>query len=238
MLAGLTAQPGELLHGIVEGPSVAGTDLDNALLYNVGGSVIGAARYGVALERRTAMASAATCYRYRLTSDPDVPRLNGKQIVTLDSVPLDRAPRTWVDVWAAVRTSDGVAVLDEASVGELGVRLIVGAPRFTGAANGQFVKTVIDGVMTALHAHGDRSGAADVADRLAAAIALPADEIAALLVDDERAALGVRQRLVVLRGRGVQCQPQDGRISALRIEIDRSATSWRITGKVVGVSRG
>lgn len=238
MLAGLNAQPGELLHGIVDGPAVTGTDLDNALLYNVGGSINGATRYGVALERRTAAPGAGTRYRYRLTSDADVPCSGGEVVVALDGVPLGRAPRTWLDIWATVRTSDAVNVLASAPTGELAVRLRVGTPRFAGAANGQFVKTMVDGVMTALHAHGDRTTAADAAARLAATIALPADQIAALLVDDERAALGACQRLVVLRGQGVQCQPQDGRISALRIEIDRSATSWSISGKVVSVSRG
>jgi hypothetical protein len=238
MLAGLNAQPGELLHGIVEGPAVAGTDLDNALLYNVGGNISGAVRYGVALERRTAAAGAGTRYRYRLATGADLPSMDGEPVVALDGVPLSRAPQGWLDIWAAVRTSDAVAVLATAPSGDLAVRLRVGAPRFAGGATAQFVKTMVDGVMTALHAHGDRTTAADAADRLAATIALPAEEIAALLVDHARAALGTCRRLVVLRLRGVQCQPEDDRISALRIEIDRSATSWTISGDVVSVSRG
>jgi hypothetical protein len=36
----------------VEGPAVTGTDLDNALLYNIGGRADAATRYGAALERR------------------------------------------------------------------------------------------------------------------------------------------------------------------------------------------
>lgn len=237
-LAGLRAQPGELLNGIVEGSAVEGTDLDNALLYNVGGSISAAVRYGVALERRTAAAGAGTRYRYRLATGADLPSLDGERVVALDGVRLGRAPQGWLDIWAAVRTSDAVAVLASAPSGDLAVRLRVGAPRFAGGANAQFVKTMVDGVMTALHAHGDRSTAADVADRIAATIALPAREIAALLVDHERAALGTCRCLVVPRLRGVQCQPEDGRISALRIEIDRSATSWTISGEIVSVSRG
>jgi hypothetical protein len=31
----------------------------------------------------------------------------------------------------------------------------------------------------------------------------------------------------------MQCQPQDGRVSALRIEIDRSASAWQLTGQIV-----
>jgi hypothetical protein len=236
ILGGLSARPGELLYGIVEGPAVSGTDLDNALLYNVGGDVNRAVRYGVALERRATTPGAPTRYRYRLTSDPDVPALDGERIITFNSVPLDRAPRTWIDVWAAIRTSDAVEVEGSAPAGEIGMRLSVGAPRFAGAANAQFVKTVVDGVMTALHAHRDRDSAAVVADRLAAASVLPARTIAALMINDDRAALGTCQRLVVLRGQGVQCHPQDGRISTLRIELDRAARSWGISGCLIRVN--
>jgi hypothetical protein len=211
-LASLSAQPGEVLHGIVEGPGVAKTDLDNALLYNVGGSVNAAARYGVALERRPPPSgSTATRYGYRLTSDPAVPAVDGELVVELAGVALSGAPRGWPEIWAAVRTSEALSIRGSAAVGELGLRLRVGAPRFAGAANGQFVKTIVDGVMTALHAHRDLTTVADVAARLATVTRLGGPQIAALLVDDERAALGVCRRLVVLRGPGVHCQPQDGR---------------------------
>jgi hypothetical protein len=235
MLSVMSAQPGELLEGVVEGPAVAGTDLDNALLYNVGGSVNAAVRYGVALERRATLPGTRTRYRYRLTSEVGVRRADGETVVALGRVALGRAPRAWADIWAAVRTSDAVVVLASAPAGDLGLELRVGAPRFGGAANGQFVKTMVDGVMTALHAHGDATTASELAERLAAKVELPAEQIAALLVGRERAALGICPRLVVVRGMGVQCQPQDGRISALRIEIDRSATAWHLSGRVVSL---
>ena len=101
-----------------------------------------------------------------------------------------------------------------------------------GAANGQFVKTIVDGVLTALHAHADSTTAHELGRRLAANLALPAENIAALLLAKERAALGTCQRLIVLRGRGVQCQPEDARVAALRIELDRTATSWTLTGRI------
>lgn len=233
MLGKLVAKPGELLHGVVEGPTVTGTDLDNALLYNIGGSMNASARYGVSLERRIAAPGTGTRYRYRLTSDPDVPSLDGEILVALDGVSLGRAPRAWHDIWMAVRISDAVKVLASAPGGEVGLHLRVGAPRFAGAANGQFVKTMVDGLVTALHVHADQSSATVVADRLATMIPLSADEIAALLLNNERAALGTCKRLVVLRGNGVQCQPQDGRVAALRIEIDRSATTWQLSGQIV-----
>jgi hypothetical protein len=233
VLGTLSAHPGEMLHGVVEGPTVTGTDLDNALLYNIGGRLNAAARYGVALERRTTAPGTGTRYRYRLTRDVDVPCLTGEPVVALDRVLLGGPPRAWPDVWAAIRTSDAVEVLAAAPHNAVGLHLRVGAPRFAGAATGQFIKTVVDGVMTALHAQRDAPTAAAVAERLATMIPMPADQIEALLVRDERAAMGSCQRLIVLRGQGVQCHPQDGRISALRIEIDRSASSWQLTGRVV-----
>lgn len=124
MLDSLTAQPGELLHGIIEGPAVAGTDLDNALLYNIGGSVDAAARYGVALECRVARSSSAsTRYRYRIAHHAEIANIDGEPVAEFDEVPLSRPPRAWHEIWAAVRTSNAVSVLRSAPVGELALYL-------------------------------------------------------------------------------------------------------------------
>jgi hypothetical protein len=82
----------------------------------------------------------------------------------------------------------------------------------------------VDGVLTALHAHADSTTAHELGRRLAANLALPAENIAALLLAKERAALGTCQRLIVLRERGGQCQPEDARAGTLRTELDRTAT--------------
>jgi hypothetical protein len=80
------------------------------------------------------------------------------------------------------------------------VSLRVGAPRFGGAANGQFVKTIVDGVLTAPHAHADSTTAHELGRRWRP---ISAENIAALLLAKEHAALGTCQRLIVLRDRGV-----------------------------------
>lgn len=235
LLGAMAARPGELLHGVIEGRAAAGTDLDNALLYNVGGHVARAARHGVILERRPAAVDMPGArYRYRITRDPAAGEPKGGSIVELDGVDLNRQPRLWPDVWAAVRTSPAVRVIESAPDGELAMFLRVGAPRFAGAANGQFVKTLVDGVLTGLHAHADPTTASELGRRLAANLTLPAENIAALLLANERAALGACQRLIVLRDRGVQCQPEDHRVAVLRIELDRTATSWTLTGRITG----
>jgi len=117
---------------------------------------------------------------------------------------------------------------------DLYLELTIGAPRFSGSAGGQFAKTMMDGVLTALHAHADRESIDEITNRLRARLHLTAPEIQASLLDDQRAVLGARRRLLVLRGRGVQCRPDDIRVAALKIMIDRYARSWSITGRLCG----
>lgn len=135
-------------------------------------------------------------------------------------------------MWLSVRTAERVTVAAQAPSEELTLRLNLGAPNFPGSANGQLVKTLVDGVCTALHAHGDRRTASEIGRRMAARLARPPAEIAELLAADDRAALGTREQLVALRGHGVQCHPQDERIAALEVEIDRSAENWTLSGRL------
>lgn len=235
VLAALAAQPGELLHGVIEGAEAVATDLDNALLYNIGGRVAAATRDGVLLERREAEIDVSVRYRYRLVRDDEPGALRGwSALVQVSRVALARRPESWLDVWAAVRPAPEVAVLAWGPTRELCLDLKIGAPGHAGGANGQFVKALVDGVITALHAHADRGTIDEISRRLEPRIGLSAVEIRALFLDDVRAVLGSRQHLLVLRGRGVQCQPDDVRIRALRIEIDRFAQWWSIKGRLAG----
>jgi hypothetical protein len=230
----MTAQPGELLHGVIDGHTARSTDLDNALLYNIGGRVAAATRYGVMPERRPAAAAPIGArYRYRLTREAGLARSElGPSVVEFKGVEIGRQPKLWPDVWAAVRTSPAVHVLTSAPTGELALQLRIGAPRLAGAANGQFVKTLVDSVLTALHAHGDAGSAEEIGRRVSAQLALSAAQTTALLLSRERAALGTCDRLIVLGDRGIQCQPEDIRLAALRVEIDRSATVWSLSGRI------
>jgi hypothetical protein len=72
----------------------------------------------------------------------------------------------------------------------------------------------------------------EVALRLAANLSLEPREVADLLVSDERAPRGTCHRLIVLRTLGVQCLPEDSRLATLRIEIDRTATAWTLSGHI------
>ena len=233
VIGDLSAQPGELLHGIIEGSAASGTDLDNALLYNVGGRVAAATTHGVVLERRQGRGGTGARYRYRLTREPGLPcHAESEPVVELHDVQLTQPPTRWLHVWEAVRTSAGTKILRPAYTGELSLQLLVGAPHFSGAVNGEFVKALIDGVMTALHAHADVASAAEVSQRMGMLLSIAPANIEHLLLDDTRAALGTCERLVVLRSSGVQCHPEDHRLSAIRIEVDRTAPTWTLNGSV------
>jgi hypothetical protein len=232
-LGSLPARPGELLHGVAEGAGVFGTDLDNALLYNIGGPQAAPTRFGVLLERRLAVdASTRVVYSYRLIQAAERDGREGRPLVEVDvNLPGGR-PRSWQGIWAAIRTSDSVQIVGHAPVGELGVSLVVGAPDFTGSASGEFVKIVVDGVLAALQGHGDSSTVDEIAERMAERTGLAPRQVAASLLDVDRAPLGVCNRLVVPWGSGVQCMPEDQRVGLIRIEPDRTQKAWTLTSSV------
>jgi hypothetical protein len=74
--------------------------------------------------------------------------------------------------------------------GEVVLFLRIGAPHFAGSANGEFVKKFVDGVLVALHYEPDPRQVVDVARRIASRVGLPEKEVARLLCDDSKAALG------------------------------------------------
>lgn len=232
LLAGFAAQPGQLLHGVIAGAGTLGTDLDNALLYNVGGRTGLAARYGVILERQPGN-DAEVVYRYRLSDALTWAFQRERDDVAHVSVPLGRLPRGWWDVWAAVRQADTVRVDRVALTEPLALEVVLRCPRFQGTASAQLVKTVIDGLLTALHAQDLRDpSVADVVARLAPMVRREPETVERWLIDDRCAALGVRRRLVHLRGKGIQCAADDARLHAVRLELDRGAREWALEARI------
>lgn len=97
-LGEMSAKAGEVLQGIFEGGPRWRTDLDNALLYNIGGRIGAAARHGVLLERRhRADGQGGVRYRFRVIERSQLPEhLAGRPIAELDvalSGPPKRPPR-------------------------------------------------------------------------------------------------------------------------------------------------
>jgi hypothetical protein len=221
-----------VLYGSIESATASSTDLDNALLYNIGGSLSPATRNGVVLERRAAD-GVGVRYRYHLALPEQFSSGSGDVVIAeLSGIALRRAPQSWLEVWLACRASPALRTIRSAPTGDLALRLRIGAPRFASSASAQFVKTVVDGVFTALHAQGDGETVDRVAELMAKRLGARTDEIARLLRDDANAVLGVRSGLVALRGDGIQCWPDDRRLAAISITLDRSAPSWSLSGRV------
>jgi hypothetical protein len=235
-LEGLVAQPGELLHGAIRATTSA-TDLDNALLYNIGGRSDLAARHGVVFERTPPDEPTAPVeYRYRLTTDPSwLFQRDDSTVAIAERVVLGRQPRGWWDIWAATHQSP-LRVEEVALTEPLGLDVVLSCPRFRGSASPQLVKTVVDGITTALHAADPSDGdLPEVARRLSRMVPHEAETVGRWLRAAEGAALGPRARLICLRGKGVQCSPDDGRVSALRLQLDRTADAWSLDARVTTV---
>lgn len=120
----------------------------------------------------------------------------------------------------------------ECGTGELAVRLRLGSPSASVCANGQLVKTLIDGFLTALHAQEDGPALEMVGRRLEVLTGVPARDVRSHLLGPEPGALGRRRQLVGLRGSGVQCHPDDLRVGSLLVEIVRPSRAWTLSGQV------
>jgi hypothetical protein len=84
----------------------------------------------------------------------------------------------------------------------------------------RLVKPLLDGLIAALQAHGDRTTVGAVSRRMAAATGADAATVERLLTDEANAALGVVGRLAHLRGDGFQLSPQDDRCVAAEILLE------------------
>jgi hypothetical protein len=96
------------------------------------------------------------------------------------------------------------------------------------------VKVLVDGVMSALHAH-DGTQLELLAGRLAERLSLPADHVAGLLAGDTPAVLGQRRLLWPFRD-FVQWNPADDAIVRLRIASMTSPT-WQLSGTLTDLDR-
>jgi hypothetical protein len=231
MLATMAAEPAQLLHGVIDAGLAETTDLDNALLYNIGGSVAAATRHGVILERAPSPSTTQAIYRYRLASSEGfLYYRQGDVLAEMSEVVLDRFPARWLDIWAAATSSVRVCAAPSLH-GPLLLDLRLSGPG-SPTANGQLVKTLVDGVLTALHAHGNPGTVAEGARRMSEKVGMSEESVAARLLDQRNAVLGVVPNLISFRGTGVQCRPHDHRVGALKVRLEHNSDRWTLDGVV------
>jgi hypothetical protein len=242
----LEASSGEILDASYAGPKPANADVENLVLYNIGGGCFQpGTRYGVRFEmalgsRRDPSSGIFGCsYRYRLIS-PDSELAYWRPVRTLarftsaDLGHLLKDGRT-AHVWLAIHRAE--VVVDEP-------RIAVGAPfalfltlRYPigrqVSASPELVKAMMDGTIAAFQAHGDGTTLSTVAERIAATTGQAPAVITPLLADDRRAVLGIVERLVFLRADSVQWNPGDHVCMAGQLAIEPTdATTWTLAGKM------
>lgn len=218
-----------LLHASYHRAVPHGADVENVLLYNIG---------GLGLQR--AMAGGV-----RFEAGPDDPSTDAFSyqaaplsggfdhwddvgtVAAFRDIPLDGVSLS--DVWWALSQAQVDRAHDLAQGAAFGLRLHLSGP--AGRLTIETVKSIGDGVVCALQSQTGTKDLAECARRIAARQSLREEDVQAALVDSSRAALGTVPRLVGLRGTHVQWAPQDDRCVAAEVRFT-AATSWSLTGAV------
>ena len=114
------------------------------------------------------------------------------------------------------------------------VLVTIRAPLSNRPTLGRLVKGIFDGVVSAFQAHGNTSGAAELAALVSRTLQTDLADIQTLLVGQRQAALGTQPRLLHRRGDGVQWSPADDLCVAGELLAEAPPVStWAIKGKIV-----
>jgi hypothetical protein len=231
----LHAKPGEVLHAVYSSPDRSLVDIENALTYNLGNSAIRAAAvHGFVLER----AYAGTAHHYRYALVPSTAAWTHWRPAThLATMDLDAPRALFTDSkaswwWLAARR--GRIITHATSSEALSLRITVAPPVGWRSSLVELVKTLGDGLVSALHVH---TGPLDPVLNRAAVVepGLTAAEFESHLTDPTPAALG-GVNLVVPRASGLQWLPGDERIVVLDARLDPDASPGHVHAEVHTVS--
>jgi len=246
----LEARPEQVLHATYLGRKHPAADVENVVLFNIddaGRSFAGAARFGLRFEL------AARCptspigkqypcgYRYEL-----VPRSagfrhwhDGRELASWDWIDLRAfsGEKKLEQVWLALARSDlHCASPGRAPGAPFAVLVTIRPPRGITPVLGGLVKGIFDGVVAAFQAHADRSNVAVLAQRVSHHVTASPREIEALLLNQEKAVLGVVPRLLHVRDKGVQWAPADNLCVAGELLTEEpDASTWAIKGRIVEI---
>lgn len=245
----LFAHPGEILHASYAGSKPRNSDIENVLLYNIdmgGASFVPSASSGVRFElaghpRREAPSNGkfACSYQYRLIPPNDElthwrreVRLAAFTDITLGQfAPAKRLEQTWLAVHRGGVEIGKHCITRDAPFGIfLSLEPPVGS---RAAARPQLTKALVDGVVAALQAQHEGAAIDEAAARVGGVLLEEPRRIAEMLLDERRAVLGVVNRLVHLRGLGVQWNPGDHLCVVGEVLCAEPAGSdWRLSGEV------
>lgn len=212
-LSALVPAADQILHAVYNGPKGTTTDVENNLFYNIhdGRDTLRGAAKGVRFEWNpgpapSLLGSFGAHYAYSFTAS-GAPFRHWTPSRTLASWPaVDLGPlrgeKKLEQVWFALRTSPSVTVEPPARHGRawFGLRLHLSMPRKHEATSATFLKSVLDGVVSAFHVEPSHEQAAQVASRVteildSAGRHITQLEVVRLLTDDAIGILGPRPGL-------------------------------------------
>lgn len=240
----------QVLHATFFGTKKPNADVENVVLYYIDSSFAVAGRNGIRFEHGAAVPPAPDgaeypfCYRYALAprSGTFADWQHGRTLASFD----------WTDLGASARDTKAAQVWLALARGEVEVVAPTCAPNTPFAVRvqvrqpqgrqrvwgGELMKGIFDGVISAFQAHTDTAVLPVVVERIATVLRSDPVEIAARLLDQRRAVLGVVPRLVHRRDNGVQWTPGDHWCVAGELLAAEPVDSrWAIRGELVELSR-
>jgi len=247
-LRSLVAGPGEILHATYGGFKRPDTDVENLLLYNIdtgGACFLPSAQLGIRFElagnlRLGPIFKGGTCsYQYRLIpADTKLVYWRRRlRIARFEEVHLGRfgtegrLAQTWLAVHRAKAEVADQSITPDTPFGVFLQLSIPGGTRL--GLRPELVKSLIDGVVCALQAQRDPASIDEIAARLSSVIREAPSRIAERLLDQERAVLGIVNRLIHLRGVGVQWNPSDHMcVVGEVLRGEAPGKDWRLSGEV------
>ena len=231
MLDEVEAVPGQLLYAVFGSATEGHFDLENVLFYNVGTKFLNrAGRYGVRFERRFAAPPLPEnklapmphyhCYALTSTNGQFKHWQNGAQVAHW-TFSAERAAdlRDCARVWLALKQNGKVTVGTDTLAGPLQLRISIAIPQGSGLAAMTFLKPLLDGIISAFHAH-DGDDEMEIARRLARRTGANAEVITDLLRQRKSAVLGTRRLLWKWGMNGVQWNPADERCVAVEVQLN------------------
>ena len=245
----LSVAPGDALHAVYASAIVGNWDAENILFYNVGSGPFGKlTQRGLSFERAYVAPPTAPgalhpfrhYHRYWMSSHGDrfqywdkaetAARFEAEAIT--NNAELSNASSVWLRVKRGdTKILHNSAMLDQ----DFGISITIRKPRDSKLSLASVVKTVLDGVIAAFHAH---NGAKldDVSERLGAKLDITPTDAMYLLLDNRLNLFGTRN-LVWPYKNGIQWNPADDRCVAAELLIDDTATEsgWELSGELFAV---
>lgn len=245
----LSVAPRDVLHGVYASEVVANCDAENILFYNVGIRPFRRlTQLGLRFERAyitPPIAPGVLCpyrhyHRYWMSSRADrfrhwdkvqiVARFEAEAITTMAELLAASS------IWYRVKRGDTAILNNSAILGQhFGISITIRKPPDSALSLASIVKTVLDGVISAFHAH-DGTKLDDVSERLGAKLGIATIDARSQLLEKRLDLLGTR-KLVWPYKNGIQWNPADDRCVAAELLINGTGTEsgWELSGELFRV---